>query len=43
VTAAAWIQRLVDGLIGRVTFDPDFDPREQVPVLKLILTRFLRP
>ncbi|TWP46516.1 hypothetical protein FKR81_35740 [Lentzea tibetensis] len=43
LTAASWIQGLVDGLFGRTSLDPSFDPREQVPVMKLILTRFLRP
>ncbi|GLZ29426.1 hypothetical protein Lesp02_16160 [Lentzea sp. NBRC 105346] len=43
VTAASWIQGLVDGLYSRTSLDPSFDPAEQVPVLKQIVTRFLRP
>lgn len=43
VTAASWIQGLVDGLFGRTSVDPSFDPQEQIPVMKQILTRFLRP
>ena len=40
LTAATWVQGLVDGLFGRL-IDPDFDATEQVMTLRLILSRFV--
>ncbi|WP_331771593.1 TetR family transcriptional regulator (plasmid) [Embleya sp. NBC_00888] len=40
--AATWIAAQIDGIFARVATDPSFAPREQAPMLRLLLTRFLR-
>jgi AcrR family transcriptional regulator len=40
---ATWIAALVDGAFGRAALDPYFDPTDQGPVLREILTRILKP
>lgn len=40
---ATWLSALVDGAFGRAALDPYFDPTDQGPVLREILTRILRP
>ncbi len=41
-TAATWITALVDGLFSRASVDTEFAPLDQLPTLRLILTRSLR-
>ena len=41
--SARWIAALVDGIFSRVAVDPGFSPLEQRPMLRLLITRFLRP
>jgi AcrR family transcriptional regulator len=40
---ATWIAAMVDGAFGRAALDPYFDPTDQGPALREILTRILRP
>lgn len=40
---ATWIAAMVDGAFGRAALDPYFDPTDQGPVLREILTRILKP
>lgn len=40
---ARWIAALIDGIFNRLAVDPGFDINRQKNVLKLLLTRFLRP
>jgi AcrR family transcriptional regulator len=40
---ATWIAAMVDGALGRAALDPYFDPTDQGPVLREILTRILKP
>ncbi|MFE0421410.1 TetR/AcrR family transcriptional regulator [Streptomyces sp. NPDC058953] len=39
--AATWVAAQFDGLFTRVATDPEFTPRAQAPLLRLLLTRFL--
>lgn len=41
--AARWLAALVDGVFGRVAVDPDFRPKDEAAMLRLIVTRFLGP
>ncbi|MBR2688461.1 MAG: TetR/AcrR family transcriptional regulator [Aquamicrobium sp.] len=41
--SARWIAALIDGVFSRVAIDPGFNPLEQRPMLRLLITRFLRP
>ena len=41
--AAKWVMALISALFLSTAFDDDFDPAEQLPMLRLILERFLRP
>jgi len=41
--SARWIAALVDGVFSRAAVDPGFRPIEQRPMLRLLVTRFLRP
>ncbi|WP_158879545.1 TetR/AcrR family transcriptional regulator [Amycolatopsis anabasis] len=41
-TAATWIVTLVDALYSRASMDPDFTLSGQLPILRLVLTRFLQ-
>ncbi|GAA4537953.1 TetR/AcrR family transcriptional regulator [Amycolatopsis samaneae] len=41
--AANWITVLIDALLGRANFDPEFDVVAERDMLRLILTRFLCP
>ncbi|WP_119275056.1 TetR/AcrR family transcriptional regulator [Taklimakanibacter deserti] len=40
---ATWIAAMIDGAFGRAALDPHFDPTDQGPVLREILTRILKP
>ncbi|MDJ1158059.1 TetR/AcrR family transcriptional regulator [Chelatococcus sp. SYSU_G07232] len=40
--AATWIAALVDGIFARVAVDPAFRPTGEKPMLRLLLSRFLR-
>ncbi|AEW98395.1 TetR/AcrR family transcriptional regulator [Streptantibioticus cattleyicolor] len=40
---AAWVQALIGALYTTAATDPSFDPAAQLPTLRLILQRFLRP
>ncbi|MFE3202438.1 TetR/AcrR family transcriptional regulator [Embleya sp. NPDC059237] len=39
--AATWVAAQIDALFARVATDPDFAPRDEAPMLRLLLTRFL--
>jgi len=41
--AATWVSALIDGAFGRAAMEPSFAPAEQTPMLRLLVTRFLRP
>jgi AcrR family transcriptional regulator len=41
--AAVWLMALVDGAFSRVALEPSFNPEEQAPMLRTMVTRFLRP
>jgi len=38
-----WIAAMIDGAFGRAALDPHFDPIDQGPALREILTRLLKP
>ncbi|GGZ63425.1 TetR/AcrR family transcriptional regulator [Streptomyces subrutilus] len=40
---AAWVMALIGALYTSAATDPSFDPAAQLPTLRLILRRFLRP
>ncbi|KIF77727.1 TetR family transcriptional regulator [Streptomyces sp. 150FB] len=40
---AAWVMALIAALYTSAATDPSFSPAEQLPTLRLILQRFLRP
>jgi len=40
---ATWVQTLIGSLYTSAATNPSFKPAEQLPVLRLILERFLRP
>ncbi|MFV2119019.1 TetR/AcrR family transcriptional regulator [Streptomyces sp. Act-28] len=40
---AAWVMALIAALHTSAATDPSFDPADQLPTLRLILHRFLRP
>lgn len=40
---ASWLAALIDALLSRVIMDPDLDTAAELAVMKVILTRFLRP
>ncbi|WP_283134204.1 TetR/AcrR family transcriptional regulator [Rhizohabitans arisaemae] len=42
-TVATWLAALIDGLFARVAADPGFLPLTHGPVLRTLVTRFLRP
>ncbi|MEQ6027956.1 helix-turn-helix domain-containing protein [Streptomyces salinarius] len=42
-STAAWIMALIAALYTSTATDPSFNPAEQLPTLRLILQRFLRP
>lgn len=42
-TSARWVNALIDGVFSRTAIDPDFKPSDQRDMLRLLLTRFLRP
>lgn len=41
--SARWIAALIDGIFSRLAIDPGFKPLEQRQMLRLLITRFLRP
>lgn len=41
--AASWIVALIDGVFSRLAMDAAFDPQREAPMLRLIVSRFLRP
>jgi len=41
--AARWIAAIIDGIFSRVAVDPGFKPKDEGAMLRLLLTRFLRP
>lgn len=41
--AARWIAAIIDGIFSRVAVDPGFKPKDEGSMLRLLLTRFLRP
>ncbi|KRD51180.1 MULTISPECIES: TetR/AcrR family transcriptional regulator [Sinorhizobium/Ensifer group] len=41
--AARWIAAIIDGIFSRVAIDPGFKPKHEGTMLRLLLTRFLRP
>ncbi|GAA2246575.1 hypothetical protein GCM10010145_12070 [Streptomyces ruber] len=41
--AAAWVMALIAALYTSAATDPSFDPAAELPTLRLILQRFLRP
>ncbi len=41
--AASWLAALIDALVSRVILDPNLDPAAELAVMRVILTRFLRP
>ncbi|MFE0020029.1 TetR/AcrR family transcriptional regulator [Amycolatopsis sp. NPDC059021] len=43
LSAANWITALMDALISRANMDPELDVAAERAMLKVILTRFLRP
>ncbi|MFC3450239.1 TetR/AcrR family transcriptional regulator [Amycolatopsis speibonae] len=42
-TAASWLVALVDAPLSRVILEPDLDPTAELAVMKVLITRFLRP
>lgn len=40
--AATWLAGLIDGMFARVAADPNFEPIEQAPVLRRIVSQLLR-
>ncbi|WP_410660176.1 TetR/AcrR family transcriptional regulator [Amycolatopsis sp. lyj-112] len=42
-TVASWLVALVDAPLSRVILDPDLDTAAELAVMKVVLTRFLRP
>lgn len=43
VDGARWIAALIDGIFCRVAIDPGFRPSRQRDIMRLLITRFLRP
>jgi len=41
--AATWIAALIDGVFARLAVDAGFDPEAEAPMLRLVVSRFLRP
>lgn len=41
--AARWIAAMIDGIFSRVAVDPGFKPSAERAMMRLLLTRFLRP
>lgn len=41
-TIASWIMLLIDGIFSRIVTEPEFAPLEQLPTLRLLLSRFVR-
>lgn len=41
--AARWLAAIIDGIFSRVAVDPGFKPKEERAMMRLLLTRFLRP
>lgn len=41
--SARWVAVLIDGIFSRIATDPGFKPLEQRDMLRLLITRFLRP
>lgn len=41
--AAVWLMALVDGAFTRAALEPSFNAQEQAPMLRTMVTRFLRP
>lgn len=41
--AASWIAALIDGVFSRLAMDPGFDSQREAPMLRLIVSRFLKP
>jgi AcrR family transcriptional regulator len=39
---ASWIMLLIDGVFSRIVTEPEFKPREQLPTLRLMLSRFVK-
>ncbi len=42
-TAASWLVALIDAPLSRVILEPDLDPAAELAVMKVLITRFLRP
>jgi len=40
---ASWIAALIDGVFARLAVDSSFEPEAEAPMLRLIVSRFLRP
>ncbi|MBC9727165.1 TetR family transcriptional regulator C-terminal domain-containing protein [Streptomyces sp. TRM68367] len=40
---AAWVMALIGALYASAATEPSFDPAAQLPTLRLIIQRFLRP
>ncbi|SCX61758.1 TetR/AcrR family transcriptional regulator [Variovorax sp. EL159] len=41
--AASWIAALIDGVFSRLAIDASFEPEREAPMLRLIVSRFLKP
>ncbi|MEV7551604.1 TetR/AcrR family transcriptional regulator [Amycolatopsis sp. NPDC089917] len=42
-TAASWLVALIDAPLSRVILEPDLDPAAELAVMKVLVSRFLRP
>ncbi|RQO50965.1 TetR family transcriptional regulator [Variovorax sp. KBW07] len=41
--AASWVAALIDGVFSRLAMDACFDPQREAPMLRLVVSRFLKP
>ncbi|QNK68260.1 TetR/AcrR family transcriptional regulator [Variovorax sp. PAMC26660] len=41
--AASWVAALIDGVFSRLAMDASFDPQREAPMLRLVVSRFLKP
>ncbi|MFK0243146.1 TetR/AcrR family transcriptional regulator [Amycolatopsis azurea] len=42
-TAASWLVAMIDAPLSRVILEPDLDPAAELAVMKVLISRFLRP
>ncbi|OXM51091.1 TetR/AcrR family transcriptional regulator [Amycolatopsis alba] len=42
-TAASWLVALIDAPLSRVILEPDLDPAAELAVMRVLISRFLRP